>query len=165
MSVKIGGTYMDRSLNEFTRACEVYIEAEQAKLAPDNALIALLCDAVRLTREMTLRGRALCATRCQCRGPPRPTDRREDLAVPLYRCENPSCGAYDNTGLTDYWTRKSLGLPALCSACSPGLAWHGRWAKASAVGMLVDGRGFLWRPQELMMIPELEIVGIVQEGA
>ena len=86
MSIKIAGTYMDRSLNEFTRACEVYIEAEQAKLAPDKALIALLCDAVRLTREMTLRGGALCATRCQCGGPPRPTDRREglDKEVPEY---------------------------------------------------------------------------------
>lgn len=55
MSVHIDGTYMDRSLNDFAHACEVYIEVEQAKLAPDNALIALLADAVRLTREMTLR--------------------------------------------------------------------------------------------------------------
>ena len=55
MITKIDGTYMDRSLNKFTEHAEVYIEAEQAKLTPDNALIALLCDAVRLTREMTLR--------------------------------------------------------------------------------------------------------------
>ena len=55
MSVQIAGTYMDCSLHEFVRRCEVYIEAEQAKLAPDNALIAVLSDAVRLTREMTLR--------------------------------------------------------------------------------------------------------------
>lgn len=71
--------------------------------------------------------------------------------------------AYDNTGLTDYWVRTMQHLPALCSDCSPGLVWHGRWPKASAVGMLIDARGFLWRPQELMQIRNLTIVGIVQE--
>jgi hypothetical protein len=80
----------------------------------------------------------------------------------LYLCA--ACGCYDNTGLTDYWTRKLHGLPALCSACSPGLVWHGHWARCSAVGLLVDERGFLWRPQELMQIRNLAIVGIVQEA-
>jgi len=59
--------------------------------------------------------------------------------------------------------RKFNDLPALCSACSPGLTWHGRWEKASAVGMLIDERGFLWLPQMLTQIPEHTIVGIVQE--
>ena len=59
----------------------------------------------------------------------------------LYRCEK--CGCYDNTGLTDYWVRKFEGLAALCSDCSPGLVWHGRWPKESVVGMLIDPRGFL----------------------
>ena len=53
MRVEVAGVYMDRSLNDFTRGCLVYLEEEQAKLAPDTHLIALLCDAVRLTREMT----------------------------------------------------------------------------------------------------------------
>ena len=83
--------------------------------------------------------------------------------MPLFLCT--ACGCYDDTGLTDFYVRQDMHLPALCSACSPGLVWHGRWAKASAVGMLVDARGFLWRPQELMGRPELEIVGIIQEGA
>ena len=45
---------MDRSLNDFVRACEVHIEAEQRTASPDTWLIALLCDAVRLSREMVL---------------------------------------------------------------------------------------------------------------
>ena len=53
MRVEVAGVYMDRSLNDFTRGCLVYLEEEQAKLAPDTHLVALLCDAVRLTREMT----------------------------------------------------------------------------------------------------------------
>ena len=53
MSIEIGGVYMDRSLKDFVRACEARIEAEQAKPLPETALIALLCDAVRLSRELT----------------------------------------------------------------------------------------------------------------
>ena len=47
----VGGTRMERSLADFWRACEVYIDAEQQQLAPDTTLIVLLCDAVRLGRE------------------------------------------------------------------------------------------------------------------
>lgn len=81
--------------------------------------------------------------------------------MPLYLCE--ACGAYDNSGLTDFWVRQSMGLPALCSACSPGLRWHDRWAKASAVGMLIDAEGFLWHPQQLLGLQHTTIVGIVQK--
>lgn len=70
MSIGVDGVYMDRSLNDFTRACLVYLEEEQAKLAPDTHLIALLCDSVRLTREMTLLSQR--ATRLD--------EEREDLA-------------------------------------------------------------------------------------
>lgn len=42
---------MERSLADFERACLTHIEEEQAKPNPDNATIALLCDAVRLARE------------------------------------------------------------------------------------------------------------------
>lgn len=52
MSVTIAGTYMDRSLNDFQRACEHCIENEQEKPWPDTHLIDLLCDAIRLAREM-----------------------------------------------------------------------------------------------------------------
>ena len=47
----VAGTWMNRSLGAFMHACEVALGAEQAKLAPDTHLIALLCDAVRLARE------------------------------------------------------------------------------------------------------------------
>ena len=47
------GVYMERSVADFARACGVYIEEEQRKLASDTHLIALLCDAIRLTREIT----------------------------------------------------------------------------------------------------------------
>ncbi len=43
---------MERSIADFVRACEVLIADEQDKPLPDNGLIAVLCDAVRLTREM-----------------------------------------------------------------------------------------------------------------
>ena len=52
MSVHIQGTYMDRSLNDFTRACEEAIANEHEKPLPEGELIALLEDAVRLAREM-----------------------------------------------------------------------------------------------------------------
>jgi hypothetical protein len=40
-----------RSLADFERSCLVHIEEEQQRPNPDNSLIAVLCDAVRLTRE------------------------------------------------------------------------------------------------------------------
>lgn len=49
--VLVGGEFMERSIQDFVRACQVTLEREQAKPAPDTALIALLCDAVRLSRE------------------------------------------------------------------------------------------------------------------
>ena len=53
MTVQIAGVFMECSLNVFQRRCEVLIESEQNKLSPDSSLINVLCDAVRLTREMT----------------------------------------------------------------------------------------------------------------
>jgi hypothetical protein len=47
----VGGEFMERTLADFERACEVHIEEEQARPLPNNALIAVLCDAVRLSRE------------------------------------------------------------------------------------------------------------------
>ena len=50
----VAGVSMNRSLGSFIRACEVYIQKESQKLLPDNALVSLLCDAVRLTRELMI---------------------------------------------------------------------------------------------------------------
>lgn len=50
MSV-VAGDRMDRSIEDFVNACEVAIEEEQREIAPRNHIIALLCDAVRLSRE------------------------------------------------------------------------------------------------------------------
>ena len=47
----VGGDYMDRTINEHVRACEVLLAEEQEKARPDTALIATLCDSVRLARE------------------------------------------------------------------------------------------------------------------
>jgi hypothetical protein len=45
------GTKMERALDEFVQACEVHIEDEQSKILPDNSLISILCDSVRLARK------------------------------------------------------------------------------------------------------------------
>lgn len=47
----VGGSVMQRSVADLVRACEVLLEEEAGKAAPDNALIGLLCDVVRYTRE------------------------------------------------------------------------------------------------------------------
>ncbi len=47
----VAGERMERSLADFTRACEVQILDEQRSPACDTALIGVLCDAVRLARE------------------------------------------------------------------------------------------------------------------
>lgn len=46
----VAGERMERSFDDFERACLVQIEEEQQKLSSDSALIGLLCDAVRLCR-------------------------------------------------------------------------------------------------------------------
>jgi len=48
----IAGVFMDRSVSDFERACGVHIAEEQRKVLPNTALIALLCDAVRCSREL-----------------------------------------------------------------------------------------------------------------
>ena len=49
------GAYMQRSLAEFWRACETRILEEQRHASPDTALMALLCDAVRVGWECHVR--------------------------------------------------------------------------------------------------------------
>jgi len=47
----VGGRFTERSLSDLAHAAQIAIGDEQAKASPDNWLIALLCDLVRLTRE------------------------------------------------------------------------------------------------------------------
>ena len=47
----VAGRRCLRSLAEFERDCLLLIDEEQRKINRDNALIELLCDAVRLKRE------------------------------------------------------------------------------------------------------------------
>ena len=50
----VAGGRMERSLGDFMRFCEMYISEETQGPIPDTHLIALLCDAARLAREMAL---------------------------------------------------------------------------------------------------------------
>ncbi len=49
--VMVAGDYLPRSIASFERSVNVLLADEQRKPNPDNALIAVLCDAVRLARE------------------------------------------------------------------------------------------------------------------
>ena len=55
----VAGVRMERSIKSFAHACEQYIQEESAKLLPDTGLISVLCDAVRLTREIATRSGGL----------------------------------------------------------------------------------------------------------
>lgn len=48
----VAGNRMERSTGDFVRACEVLLREEQERPLPNNALVSVLCDAVRLTREL-----------------------------------------------------------------------------------------------------------------
>ncbi len=47
----VAGRVIDCSLNTFKLRAKVFIKEEQNKLHPDNRLIVILCDAIRLARE------------------------------------------------------------------------------------------------------------------
>lgn len=47
----VAGDIMNRSIEDFVNACEVAIEEERREVSPRDHIIALLCDAVRLSRE------------------------------------------------------------------------------------------------------------------
>ncbi len=47
---QVAGEFND-SPNNFEYRCKVMLAVEQEKILPDNRLIALLCDAVRLKRK------------------------------------------------------------------------------------------------------------------
>lgn len=47
----VEGRRLDGTLEEFVRSCRVLLAEEQRRVAPNNALVSLLCDGVRLARE------------------------------------------------------------------------------------------------------------------
>lgn len=51
----VGGQIIERSIEGFVRACEALIAEEQEQLLPRTYLISVLCDAVRLVRELERR--------------------------------------------------------------------------------------------------------------
>lgn len=48
---EVAGRVLTVPIQTFVNRCLVHIEEEQRRANPDNALIAVLCDAVRLARE------------------------------------------------------------------------------------------------------------------
>lgn len=51
MSVEVAGRMCLTSLDDHEHRCLAFIEQEQRSMAPDNFLIGVLCDSVRLARE------------------------------------------------------------------------------------------------------------------
>ena len=47
----VGGEWCETTLANFEMRCNRLLNEEQAKILPDNTLIAVLCDAVRVKRE------------------------------------------------------------------------------------------------------------------
>ena len=47
----VGGSYVEGTLNGLAHRAQVHLGMEQENVLPDNALIAVLCDTVRLVRE------------------------------------------------------------------------------------------------------------------
>lgn len=50
MRIAVAGR-MEKTIDAHVRACEVHLADEQAKPLPDSALIAVLCDSIRMARE------------------------------------------------------------------------------------------------------------------
>lgn len=48
---KVEGRQMLTTISQHERACLVHLMEEQEKISPNNALVAVLCDSVRLCRE------------------------------------------------------------------------------------------------------------------
>ena len=47
----VGGRMIDCSLNDMERRARIFLKNEQDKIEPDTAMVAFLCDVVRLSRE------------------------------------------------------------------------------------------------------------------
>ncbi|MGF6440403.1 hypothetical protein [Paraburkholderia youngii] len=100
---------------------------------------------------------------------------RLTFAMALYRCEH--CGCVENTATgfhcasrADCWPDTIRGK-ALCSACAPPTypdgtpteygRWHGLFKRRSAIGMLVDDRGYLYAEASTLP-PSARIVGKIE---
>lgn len=86
--------------------------------------------------------------------------------MPLFRCDK--CGCVENTALSNYWmVHKSD--EHLCSECDPEIAaWHGRFEKRPADGMLIDQMGHLWSRKSVdagQLPKHYRIVGEVPSNA
>ena len=51
--------------------------------------------------------------------------------MPLFECSQ--CHVAENTALSEYWTARLEGKPALCSQCDPEIEkWHGKFPRQPA---------------------------------
>lgn len=82
--------------------------------------------------------------------------------MPLFCCSK--CGCVENTAACNYHLTADK-TQALCAECDPKIGqWHGLFEKRSAVGMLVDQNGHLWRPESVAaggLPPTYRIIGEV----
>lgn len=67
----------------------------------------------------------------------------------LFQCT--VCGCWDVSSWTDFYTRQELEKVQTCSGCTVHCRWHGKWPQEATKGMLLDPRGFLYRPESLDM--------------
>jgi hypothetical protein len=58
----------------------------------------------------------------------------------LFQCV--VCGVWDVSSWTDFHSGRRQ-----CSGCTQHCAWHGLWPQEATKGMLLDPRGFLYRPE------------------
>lgn len=98
--------------------------------------------------------------------------------MPIFACEK--CQCLENTALSTYASRNMDIWPdeyrgkMLCSECSSPVfksgkpsgygVWHGKFAKRSAVGYLIDQSGCLWSEEQIrlgMLPAHYKIVGKV----
>jgi len=93
LSGVVGLSYMDCSLNDFARRLVEAIKAEQEKPSPDNALIALLCDAARVGWEFLLRRPSALEAAEVCEG-----EGEDMIQIKVTKCRVDSTGCEDCIG-------------------------------------------------------------------
>jgi len=79
----------------------------------------------------------------------------------LYRCT--TCDVVENTALGGYWLQQMEAaergekFAPQCSLHNPEIGvWHGHFPRqAVSPDMLVDNRGFLWRPDQIEALAHL----------
>lgn len=79
----------------------------------------------------------------------------------LYRCT--TCNVVENTALGGYWIQqmdaaeRGEEFKPRCSLHNPAIGcWHGQFPRQQPTDdMLVDNRGFLWRPSQIVGLEHL----------